>query len=129
MAYTHPGIFVASEPSVSPTVAATGETVTISVLVTNTGDIEDTHQVVLKIDNIVEATKDITLAGHASQKVTFTTTKDVVGTYTVNINGLSSTFEVKAAPKAINWQLLGGIIAAVIVAIVVPLVIRRRRTA
>ena len=119
--------FTSSSLTISPLEVDIGETVTISVFVTNTGDLEGTYKVTLKIDNIVEATEDITVAGHASRGVTFTTTKDVAGTYSVTIDGLSGTFEVKVAPpKPINWWLIAAIIAA---AIAVPLAIRRRRLA
>ena len=80
---------------------------------------------------MVVATKDVTLDGGASQMVTFTTSKDVAGTYKVKADGLSGTFTVKAPPvpvppKPINWWLIGGIIAGVIViGTVVFLVVRR----
>ncbi len=81
LAYTRPAAFVASDLSISPAEVDIGETVTISVLVTNIGDLTGSYEVSLKVDNVVVATKEITLAGGASQKVTFTTTKDVAGTY------------------------------------------------
>jgi len=101
----------------------------------------------LKINNAVEATGEITLAGGASLTIPFTIRKDVAGTYTVDINGLSGTFEVKGEPSATpptepateppaspttppdktNWGLIGVIIAATVVGVTVPLVLRRRR--
>jgi hypothetical protein len=59
------------------------------------------------------ATKGVTLAGGASEEVTFTTSKDAGGTYAVDLNGLPGTFVVKAG---LSPPLIGGIIAAVIVA-------------
>lgn len=41
------------------------------------------------------SSQQITLAGHATQKVTFTTSKDAAGVYTVNVSGLSGIFSVK----------------------------------
>ncbi len=82
----------------SPTEVDTGESITISVLITNTGDLTGSYELTLKLDNITVATKDATLAGGASQTVTFTTVKDIAGTYIVNIGGLSGTFTVKPAP-------------------------------
>jgi len=121
-----PAAFTASDLTISPAKVDTGESVTISVLVTNTGDLTDAYEVTLKIANVVEETKDITLAGGASQKVTFTTAKGLAGTYTVNINGLSGTFTVTTV---INWWLIGGIIATVIIISITILLIARRRPA
>ncbi len=127
-----PAAFAASALTVSPFVVDIGETVTIKVLVANTGDLSGSYKVTLKIDNVVIATEDVALAGGASQRVTFTTAKDVEGAYTVDVNGLSGTFTVKAPPPPpptkINWWLIGGIIAAcIIIGVVVWQVVSRRR--
>ena len=109
-----------------------GEEVTVSIIVANTGDLTGSYEVTLKIDNVVVATKEVTLDGGASQTVTFTTTKDVPGIYAVNVDGLLSTFTIKAPPvppkPPINWWLIGGIIAgALIIGVVIAIVVRRRR--
>ncbi len=98
LAYTRPAAFTASDLAISPTEVDIGQSVTISVLVANTGDFTDSYEVTLKIDDVAVATQDVTLAGGDSQTLTFTTAKDADGTYTVNINGLSGTFTVKAPP-------------------------------
>lgn len=113
-----PAAFTVSDLIITPTEVDTGETVSIGVLITNTGDLTGSYEVILKIDEVVIATEEVTLAGGASQEVTFTTAKDVAGTYTVNINDLSGTFVVKAAPvppTLITWWTIGGIIAGVII--------------
>ncbi len=126
-----PAAFTTSALTISPTEVGIGERVTISVLVANTGDLSGSYTVTLRIDDVVVATDDVTLAGGANQEVTFTTVKDVVGTYQVEVDGLSGTFMVKALPKPINWWLIGGIIAACIalVAVISLIVTRRRRRA
>jgi hypothetical protein len=108
-----PAALSISSLSVSPLEVKVGESVTISALVANTGDGTGTYEATLKIDDSVVATKSVTLAGGASEKVTFTISKDVGGTYDVDLNGLPGTFVVKAGP---NWWLIGGIIAAIIAA-------------
>jgi len=65
--------FIISDLTIFPTEVDIGESVTISVLVTNTGDLTDSRRVTLKIDNEVVATKNVTLAGGFSRTVTFTT--------------------------------------------------------
>jgi len=106
-----PVAFTISSLSISPAEVKVGESVTISALVTNTGDNTSTYEVILKINNVVVTTKSVTLAGGASEGVTFTTSKIVAGTYTVDLNGLPGTFVVKAG---LNWWLIGGIIAAIV---------------
>ncbi len=126
-----PAAFTLSSLTISPTEVDMGEEITISVLITNTGDLTGSYEATLKIDNVVVATKEVTLVGGASQRVTFTTAKDIAGTYTVTVDGLSGTFEVKVPPlppKPINWWLIGGIIAGVIIigVVVWQVVVRRR---
>ena len=98
IAYTRPAAFTTSDLTVSPAEVNIGESVSISVTVTNTGDLIGSYEVTLKINNVVVETKQASLAGQSSRKVTFTTTGDVDGSYTVNIDGLSGTFTVKPAP-------------------------------
>ena len=121
-----PAAFVSSDLSITPAEVDIGETVTISVLVTNTGDLEGTYQATLKIDDVVVDTKEVTLAGGASETVTFTVSKDVAGTYTVTVDSLSGKFNVKAP---FNWWLVIGPVIGliIIIGVIVWLVIRRRR--
>jgi hypothetical protein len=124
--------FTTSDLNISPTTSEIGDTVFINALVANTGEIPGTYEVTLKINNEVLSTKEVTIAGGASKKVTFTTVRDVPGTYTVDVNGLSGTITVQApAPPpepGTNWWLIGGIIAAaMIVGVLISLWLMRRR--
>ncbi|MFC2044790.1 CARDB domain-containing protein, partial [Chloroflexota bacterium] len=115
-----PDAFTTSPLIISPTEVITGETVTISLLVTNPGDIEATYQVILKVDGVVASTKDVTLAGSTSQKVTFTTSQNTAGTYTINVADKSGIFSVKtptALTIPINWWLVGAIVSCIAVAL------------
>ena len=126
-----PANFVASNLSITPAEVDIGQQVTISVVITNIGDLTGSYEIALKINNVVVTTKDVTLAGGASQLIAFTTARDVAGTYTVTIDSLSGTFEVKTPlppVKPINWWLIGGIIAGVIIiGLVIWQVVTRRR--
>ena len=95
-----PAAFTISELSVSPAEVDIRDTVTISVLVTNTGDLSGSYDVSLKVNNVVVETKSVTLAGGSSQTVSFTTTQEAAGAYTVTIDSLTGSFTVKAAPEA-----------------------------
>jgi len=122
-----PATFTSSSLSISPLEVDTGETVTISVLMANTGEEAGSYTVILKINGVVEETKEITLAGDASKAVAFTTSRDKAGNYSVDVDGLAGSFTAKevalppappTAPpevKAMNWWLINGIIAGVII--------------
>jgi len=126
-----PAAFAASNLTVTPAEAAIGEEVTISVTVTNTGDLSGSYAIALKIDADVVETKEITLDSGASGTATFTTTRDAPGTYSVTIDGLTGTFEVleevEAPPEQVRWWRIAVIATAVTITIAVPLYVRRRR--
>ena len=67
-----PSSFTITYLSVSATSVDPDDSVIINALVTNNGDFEGTYQVILKINNVIEETKEVTLVGGARQKVTFT---------------------------------------------------------
>ncbi|GAI28092.1 unnamed protein product, partial [marine sediment metagenome] len=129
-----PAVFTASTLSITPAEVAIGEEVIISILVTNTGGFSGSHKVILKIDDEVVATKEVTLEAGASEEVTFTTTEDAVGTHTVTVDGIpSGTFTVKTAGAlipaiSVNWGLIGSIIAGcIIVGLLVYIFVWRKR--
>jgi hypothetical protein len=136
-----PAAFTAGSLVISPTEVAIGQTVNVSLSVANTGGIAGSYKVTLKINGVVEATKEVTVGAGASETVTFTTSRDVAGSYSVDVNGLTGSFTVKekAAPPPppppappevkppINWPVVWGTIAAVVVVgLLIFLVIRRR---
>jgi len=128
-----PAAFTPSSLSIFPLEANIGETVRISVLVTNTGEQKASYTVTLKINEMIEETREITLAG-GSATVTFTTARDEAGTYSVDVNSLHGSFMVKevpqppAPPTGVKWTVLGPILAVVIfLAIFLPIRVRRRR--
>ena len=131
-----PAAFTPSSLSISPLEANIGETVSISVLVTNKGEQEASYIVTLKINEMIEETREITLAG-GSETVTFTTAKDEAGTYSVDVNGLHGSFMVNEAPQStplvlpteVKWTILGSILAVVIfLTIFLSIRLRRRGT-
>jgi len=95
MARTAPAEFEVTDMTVNPAEVEVGAPVTVSVTVTNTGDLTGDYTVVLKISKIEEQEKAVTLEGGASQTVTFTVSPDKAGTYALDIMGLSGQFSVK----------------------------------
>ena len=100
-----PAAFTVSNLSVQPAEVQPGQTVTVAVLVANTGGESGSHTVVLKINEVKEAEKTVTIAAGASQTVSFSVTRQEAGTYTVTADGLSGSFAVVAPPpvKPIAW--------------------------
>jgi len=121
-----PAAFDLSTLSIIPGEVYTDETIDISVSLTNTGGSVGSYEVILKINGVVEATREVTLGAGASEQITFTVSKDVADTYSVDVSGLTGSFIVKEkteeptepilppTPVVVNWWLIGGIIAGVI---------------
>jgi hypothetical protein len=94
--FTTPGAtFSVSGLAINPTRVYTGKKVTISILVSNSGYATGTYSVTFKVNNVVEASRTVTLTAGTSQQVTFTTVKYTPGYYMVNVNGLTGTFQVR----------------------------------
>ena len=92
-----PAEFEISNLSIAPSEAQTGETVTISVELKNTGESEGSYNLTLKVNGAIEDEKTITLAGGESRIVEFKVAKDSAGTYNIEISGLTRTLKVKEA--------------------------------
>jgi len=130
-----PAAFTPGSLSISPTEVDIGESVTIGISVANTGGQSGSYTVTLKINSVVEETREVTVAAGASETVTFATSEDKAGTYAVDVNGLTGSFTVKEAavppppPSPVNWPVLGGIIGGVIVLGLLIFFLVRRRAA
>lgn len=116
-----PAAFTLGELSVTPAVVDIGEKVTISILLTNSGDVVASHEIKLKINGAEVDSRKVILDGSASQRVSFTTVPDEVGLYNVEVNRLGGSFEVrKEQAQAASWSLepkwwlVAGVAAAVL---------------
>ena len=67
-----PAAFSTSNLTIRPYTVETASETQIGVTVTNTGGLEGTYTVVLKIDGAITKTQDITLAGGMSEHVVLT---------------------------------------------------------
>jgi len=123
-----PTAFTVSALTISPSQVSVGQGVSISVTVTNTGDLAGTCTVTLKINGIVENTENVTLAGGENRQVMFTISEDIEGTYNVEVGGQTGAFTVaKLPPTPMSWPLIvGGVGAIAIIGIALVLYIRRR---
>lgn len=78
--------------TITPNQVKQGDPVTISVIVANGGNEHGRYSVVLRIDGVVEGITEVDLPPGTSQHAVFTVTKDIPGTYYVEVDGLASTF-------------------------------------
>jgi len=102
-----------------------GGVITISVKVANVGDEEGNYTVRLMINNEVEGSRTVTLAGGESTTVAFTIAERDAGTYSIEVDGLRSAFTVKAAP---TWELYAIIaVIALIIMVAASLIVWKRR--
>jgi hypothetical protein len=98
LAITKPATFATSDLTVTPAEVNSGDKVTVTVNVKNSGDLSGTYKLALKVNGNTVETKEVTLAAGATQAATFTTSATVAGTYSVSIDNLTGKFTVKAAP-------------------------------
>ncbi|MBA7699619.1 hypothetical protein ES703_108318 [subsurface metagenome] len=114
-----PAAFAVTDLSILPAEAYVGDSLSITVIVTNTGGQSGSCEVTLRIDDVIEATKEVAVSPGLSKKVTFTVSKDIPSIYSVDVDGLTASFivKVKEVPpvippaKPINWWFVGGVIA------------------
>ncbi len=87
--------FQVSDLTVTPSEVEPGDDVSVSVLVTNVGEESGNYTVTLTVDSVEEDTETVTLTGGASTSVSFTVSKTAEATYSVAVNGLTSSFTVE----------------------------------
>jgi len=91
--------FEVSNLVINPSVVEPGESVTISVTVTNVGEVSGTYTLELKEEGYDTISKSVTLDAGESRRVSFTISRGWEKTHTISIDGLSGTFTV-ASPEA-----------------------------
>jgi uncharacterized membrane protein len=91
-----PAEFHLSDLAVTPREVKAGEEVTVSVKVTNVGGQTGSYAVSLMINQTIEETKTVTLEKGASTTTEFRVAKQTLGTYTIEIAGLTDEFTVTA---------------------------------
>ena len=101
-----PAAFTVSDLIISPSQVSVSQEVSISVKVKNTGDLEGTYTVTIKINGVVEGIENVTVAGGSIRTVIFTVIKNVGGTYDIEVGGLNGTFRVVKQLSQINLPLI-----------------------
>jgi hypothetical protein len=134
--------FTATDFVISPQIASPGEEITISVLVTNEGETEETQSLTLKVNGVVSRTEELTLGPGAFTTATFTVSRNEAGTYLVELLNESGEFTVEeeinnptpppsstleTPSSGVNWVIMAPVLTAVFLAIFLPIWRRRRR--
>ena len=114
----HPAAFAAASLIINPAKVKPSENVSVSLRITNAGDVAGTDTVVLKINNLIIESKDVTLGGGESTVVTFTTSSNLIGKYSCEVAGLYGNFTVSKSvtpgwvwPSSIGAFILGIVMA------------------
>jgi hypothetical protein len=100
--HVRPAAFSVDNLEVSQDEIELGQSVTIKVSVTNSGDLEETYPVNLKVNGEITSSRDVVVDGNSETSVSFTLVPDTVGVYTLEVNGLSTSLTVKSAPSGVN---------------------------
>ena len=87
-------LFEVGSLNINPSTVKPEGKVNISLQITNTGDTIGTDTIILKINNQVENSKDVMLAGGESDIITFTTSHNLPGNYLVQVGGLNGKFTI-----------------------------------
>ncbi len=93
-----PAEFEVTSLDIKPPEVLAGETVSITVVVENTGGIEGTYAVILTVNGVTVETKEVAIAPNSSKVVSFSLIKDKPGTYEVAIGETHSTLIVGTLP-------------------------------
>jgi hypothetical protein len=92
--------FSVSRLTVSPADLPVGQTATISIQVSNSGEASGEYGIRLEVAGSPVETKQITLAGLSNQIVAFNLTQNAPGSFEVVVNGLKGTIRVLPLPSA-----------------------------
>lgn len=125
-----PANFEVSNLVVSPSQIQPDQKVTITVNVTNTGGKSGDYSLQLKVDGIVQPSKQITLAAGRSQTVNFTTTGYAPGKHQVTISTLTGEFDITplAQPAIPYWWFIGGVVVLISLAVVILVYLRSKNS-
>ncbi|GAF98629.1 unnamed protein product [marine sediment metagenome] len=120
-------VFELSSLAVIPSVVEVGEEVSASIEVANTGEKAGSYTIILKINEEVEDEKSVTLGSDESVTVSFEVPATEEGTYSVDINGLSGSYDVEKAQTGIPGFPLESIVLSMVLAVLLLWLIQRKR--
>jgi len=89
-----PVAFQTDRLTVAPAEVDPGGVVVVTAIVTNTDDTDNSYAAELKINNVIEAVKELTMPAGGTQTLTFFVSASVPGPYTISFGELTEQFVV-----------------------------------
>ena len=133
-----PPDFTASNLIISPDQAFEGDSMKISVTITNEGLESGTYELYLIVDGIVRGIQEVALSGKSSGTYTFEISNLAAGVHQIKAAGLTETIRidqvaVKGLGAGVNWTVLdlsvaGAVLAGLVIWLIYMLRARRRVT-
>jgi hypothetical protein len=93
-----PPVFTISDLTIPPGQVEPGQEIIIAVTVTNSGGSTGNYTAKLKINDLMETSKQLSVDAGASAIVEFAVTRDESGNYRIDVNGLTGEFTVVEPP-------------------------------
>ena len=118
--------FTSSGLNIDPDNVIEGETVTVSVECGNTGTTSGEYQVVLTINRVVEDEKTVTIGPDETTSVSFEVPAGEAGEYSVDVNGLSGSYDVAKAQTGIPGFSFESIVISMVLAVMLLWLMRVR---
>lgn len=87
-----PATFTTSDLLVTPATVEAGKNVTVTMNVTNTGELSGIYTAALKVEGTVEDSKEVTVKAGETLPVSFTLTRAQTGVYTLSVDALKGSF-------------------------------------
>lgn len=91
----NPPQFNVSNFSIGPERVRQGQPVTVSAMVTNTGEVTGNHTLILRVKGLAESQQEVTLGPGKTQNVDFQIVKDTPGFYPVSLENWTGKFVVE----------------------------------
>jgi len=82
---------------VSPTEVVEGKPALVAVKVTNTGEADGVYEIVLKVNEVERAKKNIPISAGATEGVVFELVENISGLYTLSVDGRAAILKVVGA--------------------------------
>jgi len=118
--------FDLSDMVIEPSSVKIGKMVSVSCEVSNTGTLPGSHIVTLKVNGEVIEEKTVSLGVGNTEPVSFEVTCEEVGTFSVDVNGLTGSYEVKSKPIIPGFS-FGSVILGLMVSAIALMLLRRTR--
>ncbi|MGD0449584.1 MAG: CARDB domain-containing protein [Candidatus Bathyarchaeia archaeon] len=106
-----PAKFTLQDLTISPSGANVGDSVQISVNVTNVGDLGGNDTVNFEINGTIKDVENLTLAAGDSEIVLFNDVETKEGSYTVAVGALTGNFTINPAPPESSKIIISNLVA------------------